>query len=219
MAKCERCAKSIGLFRAGVPLAHGMLCAPCAKDLGFDIKEDRYLLRYAIYPDLCEGRERYKQLQSARSTAHYEFLVHYDDEKVERYLVKYQKFWSDPDYKYEGLSIKEIKDSCRYGEKIYKYEPVDVDLEFKYEDGVLRVFLYDGEKTTDVGYAPGRKTKRIVQILSDLDPDVFAELSGGHFYQLKNNGYVEDEWSDEYKIRVRLDWSRRINLKNLDDYL
>lgn len=177
MAKCERCAKSIGLFRAGVPLAHGMLCASCAKDLGFDIKEDRYLLGYAIYSDLCEGRERYKQLQSARSAAHYEFLVHYDD------------------------------------------EPVDVDLEFKYEDGVLRVFLYDGEKTTDVGYAPGRKTKRIVQILSDLNPDVFAELSGGHFYQLKNNGYVEDEWSDDYKIRVRLDWSRHINLNNLDDYL
>lgn len=219
MSKCERCAKSTGLFRAYVPLGKGRLCVPCARDLGFDIKEDKYLLGAALYPDIREGRARYKQLQGSRSSANYEFIVHYDDEAIERRLIKYQKFWADSDFKYEGMTIKEIKESCRYGEKIYKYEPVDVDLEFKYADGVLRVFLFDGEKSFDVGYAPPRKTKRIVQILSDLDPHVFAELSGGHFYQLKNNGYVEDEWSDDYKIRVRLDWSHHIYLENLDKYL
>ena len=219
MAKCERCEKKTGLFRAAVPLRTGVLCASCCIDLGFNPKEDKTLLSRSHYPDIREGMARFEQLRSARSKAHYEFLVHYDDEKVERYLVKYQKFWSDPDFKYEGMTMREIKDSMLYGEKIYKFAPLDVDLDFKYENGVLRVFLLDGDKSVDVGTAPPRKTKRIVQLLRDFDPRVYAELTGGHFYQLKNNGYVEDEWSDDYKIRVRLDWSSAIYLNNLESYI
>lgn len=219
MKKCERCAKSTGLFRAGVPLSRGVLCAPCARDLGFDLKKHQYLLSASVYSDIREGLARFDQLRNARHAAHYEFLVHYDDPAIERRLVKYQKFWSDPDCKYDGLTIREIKDLGLYGEKIYKFAPLDVDVEFELVDGVLRVLLSEGDRSFFIGCAPPRKTKRVLQILSDLDPAVSAVLTGGHFYQLKNNGYVEDEWSDAYKVRVLLDWSRHISLESLDKYL
>ena len=218
MAKCNRCDKGIGLLRQGLNLRGGCLCKSCLRELGFDDKADQYLLATCAYDDIREGKARYNRLRSARSDAHYDFVVHYDDEKIDRYLEKYQKDWSDPDYKYRGLSIRDIKEQALYGEKIYKYEPLDVDLSFVYQDGLLQVLLFDGKRDVNVGYAPKTKAKRIRKILEEYDPAVTAELSGGHYYKLKDNGYVEDEMVDDLKIRVNLDWSGLISLDNVDAF-
>ena len=141
----------------------------------------------------------------------YEFIIKCSDEKSENALEKYQKFWTDPEDKYNGLTMRELKESCLYGEKIYQYPPLDVSVKlsaFLGDDGSVTIsgFVLDGEREILVGEAAKTKAKKILRILQDESPTITGELYGGNYWKMKDSGYVDDRWSDERTIRVRLCW-------------
>ena len=141
----------------------------------------------------------------------YEFPIKCADEKLSKALEKYQKELTDPDDKYEGMTIYDLKESCRYGEKIYQYPLLEVQVNLKAflgEDGsvVISGYVVDGSKDLLVGEAAKTKAKKILGILQNESPSITGELTGGKYWKLEDSGYVDDRWSDPFTLRVTLRW-------------
>lgn len=142
----------------------------------------------------------------------YDFIARSTDEKTDKAIIKYQKFWTDSDDKYNGMTMKEFKaDGCP-GDKIYEYPPLDVDVSleaFIGEDGstTISVYILDGDdKKIYVGTAAKTKAKKILKILQENDPKISGELYGGRYWKMEGSGYVNNDWSDDYTVRVYLRW-------------
>ena len=217
MAKCKKCGRGIGIFNAGVKLSGDVpICNSCLKSLGFDPKSDNPA--YLRYEDIKDGRAAYDQKRAARAAACYEFNVHWDDEKIERILEKYQREYTSPEDRYDGMTKQDIKEMGMPGEKFFKYPPLDVYVELKEDkiDGkaAILVYLLDGDETKLIGYAPKTKAKKILQILSEHDVQMSAELSGGDYRELVifNDGEAvcNSNIPKPLKVQVRLDWSSEI---------
>lgn len=213
--KCERCGKSI-LLRGKVSLADAVICRSCFNELGFASSDLLYASLYK-YDDIKDGKAAYQEKSDARANAHYEFLVHFTDDAYD-ILEKYQKEWTDPDDRYEGMTNKDIKASGDYDTKIYQYPPLDVDLElFETEidsKAAVGFNLIDGKRNPFIGYAPKTKAKKILRLIEE-HPGIrmSAELSGGHYKKLEfwnDHDYVNSDWSDDIKVRVTLNWSNEI---------
>lgn len=145
----------------------------------------------------------------AASTTTYDFIAKSQDEKTDKALVKYQKFWTDPEDKYDGMTLKEFKSDGDPGDKVYEYPPIDVDVKleaFIGDDGTteIRVFILDGDGEIYVGTAAKTKAKKILRILQDNDPSVTGELYGGKYWKIEDSGYVNNDWDDELTVRVYL---------------
>lgn len=139
----------------------------------------------------------------------YDFIARSQDEKTDKALNKYQKFWIDKEEKYGGMTLKEFKADGLPGDKIYEYPPLEVDVKleaFIGEDGStdIRVFLLDGDGEILVGTAAKAKAKKILRILQDESPSISGELYGGKYWKMEDSGYVNNDWSDELTVRVYL---------------
>lgn len=207
--KCPHCGKNISLFNRGVQLNDGFICRTCFQGLGFDLKSDVSATKCAYtYSAIKDGKNALIEREKAKRDAHYDFLVHWDDDKIWDILERYQKQNTDREYKYEGYTMRELKESGLYGEKIYKYPPLDVSVELKEKDDNIDVYLFDGDKDVLIGHPPKTKVKKIKTLTKELENYfIHATLSGGDYWKLKDNGYVEDDWSDDLKVKVSIDWS------------
>ena len=139
----------------------------------------------------------------------YDFIAKSQDEKTDKALVKYQKFWTDSDDKYDGMTLKEFKADGLPRDKVYEYPPLDVDVKleaFLGEDGStdIRVYILDGESDIYVGTAAKTKAKKILRILQEENPSISGELYGGKYWKMEDSGYVNNDWSDELTVRVYL---------------
>lgn len=139
----------------------------------------------------------------------YEFIAKSQDEKTDKALVKYQKCWTDPEDKYDGMTLKEFKSDGDPGDKIYEYPLLDVDVKleaFLGEDGSteIRVFILDGDSEIYVGTAAKTKAKKILGILQERNPSISGELYGGKYWKMEGSGYVNADWSDPLTVRVFL---------------
>lgn len=139
----------------------------------------------------------------------YEFIAKSQDEKTDKALVKYQKYWTDPEDKYDGMTLKEFKSDGDPGDKIYEYPLLDVDVKleaFLGEDGSteIRVFILDGDSEIFVGTAAKTKAKKILRILQERNPSISGELYGGKYWKMEDSGYVNADWSDALTVRVFL---------------
>lgn len=208
---CKNCGKRYGLFKKGIRLKDAVICEGCLTGFGWPV--DDYEPAYLPLDTVRVGRERYKEYQREFYAAIYTFPLHWDDEKIDHKLERYQKFWTDSEDIYDGYrTYSDLKESELYGEKIYKYPPLDVTIEYKINGDVVEFYLYDGERSYFVGTPAKTKNKKVIKILNENDPIISAELSGGHYRKLEYSGYVNDDWDDEIKIHVTLDWSRFVEL-------
>lgn len=216
MAKCIRCGKSLLFGR--IKMRDADICKNCIDDLGFSGKIDNYTASCYKWDDVKNGIQAYWDRQNAKSAAKYVFNVHWDDDRTDDILERYQKNWIAREDQYDGMSKKEIKESCVPGEKIFKYPPLDVDVELKEGeiDGnqAVLVYLLDGEKDPLIGYAPKTKAKKILQLLSEHNPNVSAELSGGDYRELvvfsDGEAVCNSNIPKPLKVQVCLDWSSDI---------
>lgn len=142
----------------------------------------------------------------------YDFIAKCYDEESKKALEKYQKFWTDPEDKYEGMTLMEFKEDGFPGDKVYQYPPLDVDVELDAfisteDDSVsISVFVLDNDKEILVGTAAKTKAKKILKILQEENPKITGELYGGKYWKIEDSGYVNNDWSEELTVRVFLEW-------------
>lgn len=141
----------------------------------------------------------------------YEFIIKSENDESDKLLEKYQKFWTDPEDKYNGMTMRELKESDLYGEKVYQYPPLYVSVKlsaFLGDDGsvIISGYILDGDSEIYVGKSAKTKTKKILKILQDESPTITGELYGGQYWKLEDSGYVDNRWSDVLTIRVSLRW-------------
>ena len=146
-----------------------------------------------------------------KQTNSYDFIIKSEDEKTDRALAKYQKFWTDPEDKYEGMTLMQFKEEGYPGDKIYQYPPLDVDVKldaFIGEDGSVEIrgFIYDGDKEIYVGTAAKTKAKKILRILQNDHPKITGELYGGKYWKIESSGYVDNRWDEVLTVRVYFEW-------------
>lgn len=140
----------------------------------------------------------------------YDFIVKCDNEKSEKALIKYQKFWTDDEDRYNGMTLKEFKADGDPGDKVYQYPPLDVDVKldaFLGEDGSVTITAYVLSGSDDeirVGTAAETKAKKILRILQENEPKITGELYGGKYWKMEDSGYVNADWSEELTVRVFL---------------
>lgn len=139
----------------------------------------------------------------------YDFIIKAQDEETEKALVKYQKFWTDKEDKYDGMTMKEFKEDGDPGDKVYEYPPLDVDVRleaFIGEDGSteIRGYVLNGDGEIYVGTAAQTKAKKILRILQDETPSITGELYGGKYWKMEDSGYVNNDWSEQLTVRVYL---------------
>lgn len=142
---------------------------------------------------------------------HYEFIIKSEDEKTDRAIVRYQKFWTDPEDKYEGMTLMQFKEEGYPGDKIYQYPPLDVAVKldaFLGEDGSVEIsgFIDDGNKFIYVGKAAKTKAKKILRILQNEDPKITGSLYGGKYWKMESSGYVDNRWDEDLTVRVYFEW-------------
>lgn len=143
---------------------------------------------------------------------HYEFIIKSEDEKTDRAIVRYQKFWTDPEDKYEGMTLMQFKEEGYPGDKIYQYPPLDVAVKldaFLGEDGSteIRAYIENGTKNEIyVGTAAKTKAKKILKLLQENNPKITGELYGGKYWKMEDSGYVDDRWTETLTVRVYLQW-------------
>lgn len=215
--KCAKCGRRIGLFNPGVSLSGSdSICFSCFRDLGFDPKSDSAM--YLCYSDISEGRSVYELKRNARAAAHYVFNVHWSDEKTNKILEKYQKDWTDPDDRYDGMSKRDIMEACAPGDKVFKFPPLDIDVELS--EGIVDskpavlVRLIDGKNNPLIGCAPKTKARKIIQLLSEHDVRISAELSGGDYRELvvfgDGEAVCDSNIPKPLRVQIELDWSSEI---------
>lgn len=140
----------------------------------------------------------------------YDFIAKSQDEKTDKAIVKYQKFWTDTEDKYDGMKLMEFKKEGSPGDKVYEYPPLDVHVKLEAfiadEDGAteIRVFILDGDDEIYVGNAAKTKAKKILRILQDKQPEITGELYGGRYWKMEDSGYVNNDWSEDLTVRVYL---------------
>ena len=144
---------------------------------------------------------------------HYDFIVKSENEKTDKALEKYQKFWTDPEDKYNGMKLMEFKKEGDPGDKVYLYPPLDVDVKLEAfiadEDGSVTISAYilDGsENEIYVGTAAKTKAKKILRILQDEHPKITGELYGGKYWKMEGSGYVDDRWTEDLTVRVYFEY-------------
>lgn len=147
----------------------------------------------------------------SQPSSYYDFIIKSSDEKTDAALSKYQKAETDPADRYNGMTMKQFKAEGLCGEKVYQYPPLDVDVKlsaFIGEDGSVEIsgFVLDGSDEIRVGTAAKTKVKKILKILQEESPKISGELYGGKYWKLKDNGYVDDDWSEDLTVRVYLSW-------------
>lgn len=142
----------------------------------------------------------------------YDFIAKCYNEESRKALEKYQKFWTDPEDKYEGMTLKEFKEDGSPGDKVYQYPPLDADVKLDAFIGVendnvsINVFILDNDKEILVGTAAKTKAKKILKILQEENPKITGELYGGKYWKMEDSGYVNNDWSEELTVRVFLEW-------------
>lgn len=141
----------------------------------------------------------------------YEFIAKCDNEKAQKELEKYQKFWTDTEDKYNGMRLLEFKEEGSPGDKVYQYPPLDVSVDieaFVGDDGSVEITVYilDGDKRIRVGTAAKTKAKKILKLLQENEPKITGELYGGKYWKIEDSGYVDDRWSEILTVRVFLLW-------------
>lgn len=141
----------------------------------------------------------------------YEFIIKSENDESDKLLEKYQKFWTDTEDKHNGMTMRELKESDLYGEKIYLYPPLDVSVKlsaFLGEDKSVELsgYIFDGDCELYVGKAAKTKEKKILRILQDESPTISGELYGGSYWKLEDSGYVDDRWNEPLTVRVSLRW-------------
>ncbi len=142
----------------------------------------------------------------------YDFIAKCYNEESRKALEKYQKFWTDPEDKYEGMALKEFKEDGSPGDKIYQYPPLDVDVKLdafisiENDNVSINVFVLDNDKEILVGTAAKTKAKKILKILQEENPKITGELYGGKYWKMEDSGYVNNDWSEELTVRVFLEW-------------
>ena len=140
----------------------------------------------------------------------YDFIVKSQDENTDKAIVKYQKFWTDAEDKYDGMKLMDFKKDGDPGDKVYEYPPLDVSVKleaFISEDGntEIRAYILDGgDGEIYVGTAAKTKTKKILRILQNNNPSISGELTGGKYWKMEDSGYVNNDWSDDLTVRVYL---------------
>lgn len=139
----------------------------------------------------------------------YDFIVKCGNEKSEKALIEYQKFWTDDEDKYNGMKLKEFKEDGSPGEKVYQFPPLDVDVKleaFLGEDGSteIRAYIVDGTDEIYVGTAAKTKAKKILKILQENKPEISGELYGGKYWKMEDSGYVNADWSEDLTVRIFL---------------
>lgn len=139
----------------------------------------------------------------------YDFIIKSADEKSDKALIKYQKFWTDDEDKYDGMTLMEFKSEGDPGDKVYQYPPLDVPMKleaFIGEDGTteIRGYILDGDNEIYVGTAAKTKAKKILRILQDENPKISGELYGGKYWKIEDSGYVNNDWSEHLTVRVYL---------------
>ena len=144
---------------------------------------------------------------------HYDFIIKSADETTDKALQKYQKFWTDPEDKYDGMKLMEFKEEGSPGDKVYQYPPLDVDVKLEAfiadEDGAVTIkgFILDGaDKEIYVGTAAKTKAKKILKLLQENNPKITGELYGGKYWKMEDSGYVDDRWEEDLTVRVYFEW-------------
>ena len=149
---------------------------------------------------------------TAQKKNYYDFIAKCYDDNSQKALEKYQKFWTDPEDKYEGMTLKEFKEDGSPGDKVYQYPPLDVDVKLDAFIGIesdnvsINVFILDNDKEILVGTAAKTKAKKILKILQEENPKITGELYGGKYWKMEDSGYVNNDWSEELTVRVFLEW-------------
>ena len=140
---------------------------------------------------------------------YYDFIIKSENEKTDKALEKYQKFWTEPEDKYNGMKLMEFKKEGIPGDKIYQYPPLDVDVKLTAfiadEDGAVTISGYILDGSDDgiyVGTAAKTKAKKILRILQNESPKITGELYGGKYWKMEDSGYVNNDWSEDLTVRV-----------------
>ncbi len=141
----------------------------------------------------------------------YDFIAKSQDDQTNKALNKYQRFWTDAEDKYDGMTLKEFKADGLPGDKVYEYPPLNVDVKleaFLGDDGSteIRVFILDGDSEIFVGTAAKTKAKKILRILQEENPSISGELYGGKYWKMEDSGYVNNDWSEVLTVRVYLEY-------------
>lgn len=149
--------------------------------------------------------------EPAKHPTYYEFIIRSEDEKTDRALEDFQKFWTDPEDKHEGMKLLEFKKEGSPGDKNYLYPPLEVDVELKAivnDEGVLEIhgYIYDGNDLIYVGTAAKSKARKIKRIMDERDPRITADLYGGNVWKMESSGYVDDRWIEDYIVRVTFEY-------------
>lgn len=144
----------------------------------------------------------------------YDFIVKSENEKTDKAIAKYQKNWTDPDDKYDGMKLMDFKRDGDPGDKVYEYPPLDVDMKleaFIGEDGTteIRAYIIDGsDDGIYVGTAAKTKAKKILRILQDNNPKITSELYGGKYWKMEDSGYVNADWREDLTVRIYLKYQK-----------
>lgn len=141
----------------------------------------------------------------------YDFIAKCDNEKSQKALESYQKFWTDTEDRYNGMRLLEFKEEGSPGDKVYQYPPLDVSVDieaFVGDDGSVEITVYilDGDKRIRVGTAAKTKAKKILRLLQENEPNITGELYGGKYWKIEDSGYVDDRWTEILTVRVYLTW-------------
>lgn len=142
----------------------------------------------------------------------YDFIAKCDNEKSHKELEAYQKFWTEPEDKYNGMRLLEFKREGYPGDKVYKYPPLDVAIRleaFIPDDGSnpsVKVFILTADDDIYVGTAAKTKAKKIIRICTEKAPKITGELYGGKYWKIEDSGYVDDRWEEDLTVRVYLEY-------------
>lgn len=141
----------------------------------------------------------------------YDFIVKSEDNKVAKILEKYQKFWTDKEDQYDGMTLKEFKEDGCPGDKVYQYPPLDVSLKleaFQGEDGStdIKAYILTGDEDIYIGRAAKTKAKKILRLLQEHEPKITGELYGGKYWKMEDSGYVDNRWEEDQTVRIFLEW-------------
>ena len=142
----------------------------------------------------------------------YDFIVKSESKKNDKAIVKYQKFWTDAEDKYDGMKLMDFKREGDPGDKVYEYPPLDVDVKLEAvidEDGstAIKAYILDGsDGEIYIGTAAKTKAKKILRLLQENQPKISGELYGGKYWKMEDSGYVNADWSEPLTVRVYLKW-------------
>lgn len=205
--KCARCGKGIGIVRRGQAIADGYICYQCLDELGFD-KKERGVTRWVYtYEQIKNGKDALFSRPAIKPNFK-EYKVHgisYDNDEgrsIQKLLSKYVKEEFDDD----KLSNAEIKEELEYDDRVYVYPTMDINV-------TLEPTTFDGEPAVKVmgevspliyehiGWIPKREAAQVIEIISNNECDITAELIGGPYKYRDEDDKIRSD-STEFGCRV-----------------